>query len=254
GLNSPFGTLTDDILLDAKEDNFLCAVGLGTKQEAAISWVDISTGHFFVQQLPEKKLLDELLRLSPAECLLPDRRGELFEAETRELAKNITQLTNAIITERPTWYFDPYQARQRLLKHFGTATLEGFGIKDGDDALILPAGAIIEYLNETQKTTLGHIRSLKKVERKKFLQIDTTSLQGLEILRTIRTESKKGSLLDCLDETLTPMGGRMFRNWLCMPLCDLGQIELHQDAIEEIKEADAGLAEVRKLLSAIADT
>jgi DNA mismatch repair protein MutS len=248
------GTLTDDILLDAKEDNFLCAVGLGTKQEAAISWVDISTGHFFVQQLPEEKLLDELLRLSPAECLLPDRRGELFEAETRKLAKDITQLTNSVITERPTWYFDPYQASQRLLKHFGTATLEGFGIKNGDDALIPPAGAIIEYLNETQKTTLGHIRSLKKVNRKKFLQIDTTSLQGLEILRTIRTESKKGSLLDCLDETLTPMGGRMFRNWLCMPMCDLGQIELRQDAIEEIKEADTKLADIRKLLASLADT
>jgi len=248
------GTLTDDILLDVKEDNFLCAVGLGTKQEAALSWVDISTGHFFVQQIPEKKLLDELLRLSPAECLLADRRGELFEAEAKKLAENITQLTNTIITERPTWYFDPYQAKQRLLKHFGTATLEGFGIKDGDDALIPPAGAIIEYLNETQKTALGHIRSLKKVERKKFLQIDTTSLQGLEILRTIRTESKKGSLLDCLDETLTPMGGRMFRNWLCMPLCDLGQIELRQDAIEEIKEADTKLADVRKLLANFADT
>jgi len=248
------GTLTDDMLLDAKQDNFLCAVGLGTKQEAAISWVDISTGHFFVQQIPEKKLLDELLRLSPAECLLPDRRGELFETETRKLAKDITQLTNAIITERPTWYFDPYQARQRLLKHFGTATLEGFGIKDGDDALIPPAGAIIEYLNETQKTTVGHIRSIKKVNRRKFLQIDTASLQGLEILRTIRTESKKGSLLDCLDETLTPMGGRMFRNWLCMPICDLGQIELRQDAIEEIKEADTKLVDIRKLLSVIADT
>jgi len=248
------GTLTDDILLDVKEDNFLCAVGLGTKQEAALSWVDISTGHFFVQQIPEKKLLDELLRLSPAECLLADRRGELFEAEAKKLAENITQLTNTIITERPTWYFDPYQEKQRLLKHFGTATLEGFGIKDGDDALIPPAGAIIEYLNETQKTALGHIRSLKKVERKKFLQIDTTSLQGLEILRTIRTESKKGSLLDCLDETLTPMGGRMFRNWLCMPLCDLGQIELRQDAIEEIKEADTKLADVRKLLANFADT
>ena len=125
------GTLTDDILLDAKEDNFLCAISLGAKKQAAISWVDISTGHFFVQQLPEGKLLDELLRLSPAECLLPDRRGELFEAETKKLARDITQLTKASLTERPGWYFDPYQAKQRLLKHFGTATLEGFGISDG---------------------------------------------------------------------------------------------------------------------------
>jgi len=248
------GTLTDDILLDAKKDNFLCALSLGTKSDAAISWVDISTGHFFVQQVPEEKLLDELLRLSPAECLLADRRGELFEAETKKLAADITQLTRAIVTERPAWYFDPYQAKHRLLKHFGTATLEGFGIKDGDDGLVSCAGAVIEYLNETQKTTLGHIQSLKKIDRKRFLEIDQTSLQSLEILRTIRTESKKGSLLDCLDETLTGMGGRMLRNWLCMPLCDLGAIELRQDAVEELKDSDTKLAEIRKLLSQIADT
>jgi len=247
------GTLTDDILLDAKKENFLCAVSLGTNSTAALSWVDISTGHFFAQQLPETKLLDELLRLSPAECLIADRRGELFEAETRKLAKDIEQLTGAVVTERPAWYFDPYQAKQRLLKHFGTATLEGFGIADGDQ-IISPAGAVIEYLNETQKTALGHISSLKKISRKNFLQIDPTSLRSLEILQTIRTESQKGTLLSCLDETLTPMGGRMFRNWLCMPLCDLGAIELRQDAIEEIKQTDAKLTDIRKLLSTISDT
>ncbi len=247
------GTITDDILLNAKEDNFLCAVSLGTKRQAAISWVDISTGHFFVQDLPEGKLLDELLRLSPAECLLPDRRGELFEAEIRKLAADVEQLTRAIVTERPAWYFDPYQARQRLLKHFGTATLEGFGISDEDDGLIPAAGAIIEYLNETQKTTLGHIQSLKKINRKNFLQIDPATLRSLEILRTIRTETQKGSLLDCLDETLTGMGARKFRNWLCMPLCDLSAIELRQDAVEELKNTDTKLADIRKLLSALAD-
>ena len=248
------GTLTDDMLLEAKEDNFLCAVGLGNKGMAALSWVDISTGHFFAQQLSEEKLLDELLRLSPAECLMADRRGELFEAETKKLTKDITQLTNAIVTERPSWYFDPYQAKQRLLKHFGTATLEGFGIDDGDDGLIPPAGAIIEYLNETQKTTLGHIRRLRKIERRNFLQIDPTTLRSLEILRTIRTESRKGSLLESLDETLTGMGGRMFGGWLCMPLCDLAGIERRQDAIEELKDTESGLANIRKLLSNISDT
>ena len=133
-----------------------------------------------------------------------------------------------------------------LLKHFGTTTLEGFGIED-NDGVIRPAGAVIEYLNETQKTTLGHIRNLRKVNRKKFLQIDTTSLRSLEILQTIRTESTKGTLLDCLDETLTGMGGRMIRNWLCMPLCDLGAIELRQDAVEEMKDTDAGLADTGQL-------
>jgi len=248
------GTLTDDMLLEAKQDNFLCAVDLDKKNLAAISWVDISTGHFFAECVPEKNLLDELLRLSPAECLIADRRGELFEAETRKLVKDVTELTKATVTERPTWYFDPYQAKQRLLKHFGTATLEGFGISDNDDALIRPAGAIIEYLNETQKTTLGHIRSLKKVKRTDFLQIDPTSLRSLEILQTLRTESQKGTLLYCLDETLTGMGGRMFRSWLCNPLCDVGAIELRQDAVEELIGSDTGLIEVRKLLSNISDT
>ncbi len=247
------GTLTDDILLEAKKENFLCAVNLGARHDAAISWVDISTGHFFAQRLPEDKLLDELLRLSPAECLLADRRGELFEAESRKLAKDVMQLTGAAVTERPGWYFDPYQSRQRLLKHFGTATLEGFGITDTDDGLITCAGAIIEYLNETQKTTLGHIQSLKKIDCRNFLQIDQNSLSSLEVLRTIRSEGKRGSLLECLDATVTAMGGRMFRNWLCMPLYDVGVIEQRQDAVEEMIASDNSLEAIRKLLSDIAD-
>ncbi len=245
------GTLTDDMLLKSKEDNFLCAVSLSKKANAAISWVDISTGHFFAQVLEEKKLLDELIRLSPAECLLADMRGELFEAETKKLTRNITQLTGAIVTQRPGWYFDPYQSRQRLLKHFGTATLEGFGITDSDES-IAPAGAIIEYLTETQKTALSHIRSLKKINRRNFLQIDQTSLTSLEILRTIRSESAKGTLLDCIDETLTGMGARMFRGWLCMPLCQLKPIELRQNAIEDFLQTDL-LSDIRKLLSNISD-
>ncbi len=248
------GTLTDDMLLNAKEDNFLCAVNLDSQKEAAISWVDISTGHFFVQRIEYSRLLDELMRLAPAECLLADRRGELFEADVKKLTTEIATLTNAIVTERPGWYFDPYQAKQRLLKHFETVTLEGFGITDDNQSLIPAAGAIIEYLNETQKTTLGHIRSLKKIERSNFLQVGPASLRSLEIVRTIRTESPKGSLLDCLDETMTGMGARMFRNWLCMPLCDLDSIELRHDAVGELKDSDTGLSELRNLLSTIADT
>jgi DNA mismatch repair protein MutS len=245
------GTLTDDILLDAREDNFLCAADLGARG-AAISWVDISTGHFFVQEVEEGKIVDELLRLRPAECLLADRRGELFEGETKKLACEVREVVGAVVTERPAWYFDPYQARQRLLKHFGTATLEGFGIGDGEE-VIRPAGAIIEYLNETQKTTLGHILSIRKIERRQFLQIDPNSIASLEILRTIRGEGKEGTLLDCLDETLTGPGARMFRRWICMPLCDAGAIELRQDAVEELKDSDGGLAKIRKVLGDIAD-
>ncbi|MDD5458267.1 MAG: DNA mismatch repair protein MutS [Phycisphaerae bacterium] len=246
------GTLTDDMLLNEKEDNFLAAVSLGRNSDAAMSWVDISTGHFFIQRIAENQILDELLRLSPKEVLLADMRGELFEAETKKLAKHIGELTSAIITERPGWYFDPYQSKQRLIKHFGTNTLEGFGISDGEQ-IITPAGAILEYLNETQKTTLGHISSIKKIERKNYLQIDQTSLRSLEILRTIRGENTKGTLLASVDQTLTGPGARMFRNWLCMPLCDAGDIELRQDAVEELKNSVSILSDIRKILSNICD-
>ncbi len=246
------GTLTDDEMLNSKEENFLCAVSLGKNSSAALSWVDISTGHFFAQSLTEDKLLDELLRLSPAECLLADRRGELFEGEIKKLSQQISRLTGAIITERPGWYFDPYHSRQRLLKHFGASTLEGFGISD-DEQLIAPAGAVLEYLGETQKTTLSHIRSLQKVDRADYLQIDQASLAGLEVLQTIRTGSPKGSLVDCLDDTQTGMGARMFRSWLCMPLRRLVDIQLRQDFIEELVESEETISELRKLFSDICD-
>jgi len=246
------GTLTDDILLSAKEDNFLCALTLGPKGQAGLSWVDVSTGHFYGRSLPEGSLVDELIRLSPAECLVADCRGELFEAENSRLISEIRELTSATVTQRPVWYFDAYQSRQRLLKHFGTATLEGFGFADGD-AAICAAGAILEYLKETQKTAVGHIRSIRCVDHRHYLQIDSVSLRSLEIVRTIRTGSRKGSLLESLDATLTPMGGRLFRNWLCMPLCDCGAIELRQDAVEEFTQGPKKLAQVRKLLGRVAD-
>jgi len=248
------GTLTDEMLLEARQDNFLAAISLGAKHNATLSWVDVSTGHFSVQRMPEAGLLDELVRLGPAECLLADARGELFEAETRRLVQQITQLTHAVVTERPAWYFDPYQARQRLLKHFGVTTLEGFGITDADKDLVPPAGAILEYLGETQKTTLAHIQTLQKVDPRNFLQIDPVSLRSLEILQTLRTENRKGSLLDCLDQTLTGMGARMFRSWLCMPLRDLAAIERRQDAVAALKEAQTELSQIRKHLAEVADT
>jgi DNA mismatch repair protein MutS len=245
------GTLTDDILLDEKKDNFLCAVHLGRKS-AAIAWVDISTGHFFARTLPEKRMVDELLRLAPAECLLPQTRGQLFEGEFRKLAAEIRTLTGAGITERPSWYFDPFQARKRLLAHFGTTTLEGFGIADGDES-ICPAGAVIEYLSETQKTSLGHITSIKKVNPSRYMQVDQTSLRSLEVLRTIRGESMKGALLDCLDVTMTGPGSRMFRGWLCMPLAELGPIRLRQDAVGELVGESQRLADIRKTLDEVSD-
>ncbi len=245
------GTLTDDNMLQAKQDNFLAAVAMG-KEGAALAYVDISTGHFFAKTVEESELADEVLRIGPAEILFPDRRGELFEAEQKRITDQIGRLTAAAITYRPGWYFDPYQAAKRLLKNFETATLEGFGLAD-DDPIIPAAGAVLEYLGETQKTTLCHIRSLRKIEQRNYLQLDPTTLRSLEVLQPLRSESQKATVLAHLDHTLTGMGGRMFRVWLTMPLCDIGAIEARQDAVEELTNQQSALNDVRDLLSDIAD-
>ena len=245
------GTLTDDMLLNAREDNFLAAVSLGRKG-AALAWVDISTGHFFVQALAETAVLEELLRLSPREVLLAECRGELFEAEQKKLAVSIRQLTGAVITERPGWYFDPYTAREKLLKHFQTQTLEGFGIDDAFEG-VRAAGAFMENLEETQKTALGHITALRPVQPSRYLQIDPTSLRSLEVLRTMRSESGKGTLLETVDQTLTAMGSRLLRGWVCMPLREVAAIEYRQDAVAELVGDDAVTGMLRGAFKQIAD-
>jgi len=247
------GTLTDEPFLDSRRDNFLCAVNMPSDGAAAVSWVDISTGRFFVRRLSGEDVLDELLGIGPVECLTPDTRGELFRDSAAGIVKSLKQLTGTVITSRPAWYFDPYQAKRRLLKHFKTAGLEGFGLGDEDDDLIGAAGAILEYLDETQKTTLSHISSIRKVSPGKYCRIDPASLRSLEVLRTIRTEARAGSLLDSMDRTLTGMGARMFRGWLCAPLRHLAGIELRQDVVERLKDSPAGLSDLRSLISDMCD-
>jgi len=119
------GTLTDEMLLDSRRDNFLCAVGLGAKS-SALAWVDISTGHFFVQEVEQDKILDELLRIGPREVLLPETRGELFQAEMKKLATDITSLTGALVTERPGWYFDPFNSRRHWRVSVSKTDLQAF--------------------------------------------------------------------------------------------------------------------------------
>jgi DNA mismatch repair protein MutS len=245
------GTLTDDMLLEAREDNFLCAVSLGPKA-AALAWVDISTGHFFTQEIAESSLIDDLLRLNPREVLLAECRGELFSGQQKQLAQRVRQLTGAVMTERPGWYFDPYTAKEKLLKHFGVNSLEGYGIGEDFEG-IRAAGAVLEYLEETQRASLGHIAKIQRVMPGGYLQVDPVSLRSLEILRTMRSEGAQGSLLECIDRTLTGMGSRMLRGWICMPLRDVQAIGRRQDAIEELVNDDVLCSELRKFLKQISD-
>ncbi len=245
------GTLTDDMLLDEKQENFLAAIAIGP-ENSALSWVDISTGHFYVQKITENEIIDEILRINPKEIIVPKNRADLFEKDMKKLIAQLKNLSNAVITERPSWYFDKHSARKNLTKHFKTQSLQGFGIDD-DFIGTSAAGAIFEYLSETQKTSLKHISAIKKIDRSHFLRIDNNSLRSLEILYTIRTGSAKGSLIHSLDHTKTAMGARMLRNWICQPLCKLDSINYRQQGVAEIN-ADSKLAEkLANILKNISD-
>ena len=256
------GTLTEESLLDERMGNYLAAVCFAESDAAVgkratgqyrddcagLAWVEMSTGQFFAERIEAGFVLDELVRLRPAECLVIEEANAVPEG----FSKRLTELVGASLTPRPGWVYQPDQAAETLKEHFRTAGLEGFGF-DSPDRSIAAAGAIIEYLNQTQKTALGHIGRLKKVSRERFLQLDHTTLRSLEIERTLRDGRTDGSLLGSIDKTVTAMGARQFRLWVCYPLNDLGQIEGRQDAVGELVQMDSVCDSIRKQLGGLAD-
>ena len=249
------GTLTEEALLDERTGNYLAAVAFAPssarsakQRQASLAWVELSTGQFFAELLDERYLLDELVRLRPAECLISDDKDNV----PAEFTKQLQELVSTAVTVRPGWLFETASAVDALNKHFHTASLSGFGFADADCALTA-AGAVIDYLNETQKTALTHISRLRKVSRDRFLQLDQATLRSLEVERTIRSETTVGSLLHCLDQTVTAMGARKLRLWVCYPLNDLTHIEHRQDAVGELVQLDNIRTELRRCLRQVAD-
>ena len=198
------GTLTDDALLDPRQSNYLAAVAPG--DPAGVAWVELSTGRFVAAAFPKRQLVDQLARISPSECLLAE--------DAEPLPSHLAEQTMA--TRRPAWAFAQNAAREALAKHFGTASLEGFGFSSSaeDDQAIRAAGAVLDYLTETQKTSLDHIDRLIPYRAGSTLEIDQSSRRSLELHRTIREGRREGSLLAVLDQTVTAMGSRLLTEWL----------------------------------------
>jgi len=241
------GTLTEQELLDQREGNYLAAVcGAPGDAPAGVAWVELSSGAFWATTAPPGHVLDELVRIAPAEVLL----GEGDSFQTPQFRQSLRQAVGAAVAVRPPWAFDIHAAVETLNKHFGTSTLEGFGFAP-PDASTSAAGAIIEFLNETQKTALGHIRSLRPFDRADHMAIDGNTLRCLEVHRTLRSNRRAGSLLACLDDTRTGMGARMLERWLTFPLTGYSRIVARQDAVEELAADRARLEQIRELLGGV---
>jgi DNA mismatch repair protein MutS len=246
------GTLTDETLLDPKASNFIAAV-CPLKDAIGLAWLDVSTGRFQCLEMRDSGLgvrgsggqgavtkrgefradtvslvLDEVARLKPAECLIPQ------SARQETVCVRLAELDGCILTERQPWCFAPNQAREVLLKHFETRTLEGFDLGDDDSAGITAAGALLEYVQETQRSSLGHIVKLEPYRRGSAMLIDEATRRSLELTRTQRDGKRDGSLLDVLDDTVTPMGARLLGEWLSNPLTDPAAINRRLDAVEEL--------------------
>jgi DNA mismatch repair protein MutS len=246
------GTLTDDSLLDRSADNFLAAVATGvTKSDGyrtALAWVELSTGACAAMTGNQGQILDEIARLNPAEILVP----ELPTGQPHDLAKSIENLGAFSVTARPGWQFSPHHAKEQLRKQWQIATAEGLGFSDDDPALPA-AAALLSYLQETQKTSLAHIRLMRRHVVEDHLAIDPASWRSLEIERTVRTGSTEGSLFGAIDRTRTPMGARLLHQWLRYPLAELEHIQARQAAIAALLASPEDLRAISEVLDDVCD-
>jgi len=241
------GTLTDDAMLEGKENNFLAAVHLDGAR-AGLAWVDLSTGGFWARDLARDAVVDELTRLRPRECLMVEGASEA----AAELVRTIREATGAIISERSAFVFDRDEAERVLTAHFGTDSLDGFGVADLAGG-ISAAGAVLDYLQETQRTGLGHIRRIEQVQSGRWLYLDEPTQRSLELVETLRERRREHSLLWVLDRTQTAMGGRLLRRWINFPLAGADAIGERLDAVEELVKTRDLREELARLLADTAD-
>ncbi|MBW3542048.1 MAG: DNA mismatch repair protein MutS, partial [Planctomycetes bacterium] len=239
------GTLTNEALLDPRESNYL--VGLFPARDSiGLAWLELSAGRFVAAEVLADDLADELARLRPAECLVPEKDDTLARL------KALGTLNGTAVTERPPWCYSRDECRRTLLEHFQTATLDGFDL-DGTSPGVVAAGALLEYVRETQRSSLGHITRLEPYRRATRLVIDETTRASLELTRTLREGKREGSLLWVLDETVTPMGARLLAEWLSSPLLDAAAIGRRHDAVEELAAEAVLCRELRDELDGVYD-
>jgi len=245
------GTVVEPTLLDDRRNNYLAALVVAEKR-AGLAYADISTGEFAATQLDAsdggRAVAEELARLQPAELLVPDNHRAFHPSQLASFLSNL----QPAISSYDAWHFDLDTARQALLDQFDVGTLDGFGL-EGKPLAVRAAGAVVQYLAETQKGALTHLTRVVTYSTDGFMTLDAATRRNLELTQTLRTGSVKGSLLGVLDQTVTPMGARLLRRWLQQPLLDLEALNQRLDAVEALVQNTPLRAELRAALKSIGD-
>ena len=213
------GVAMQDTVLNYKENNFLCAVHFG-KASCGVSFLDISTGEFLVGEGTYDYVEKLIGNFQPKEVLYDRGRKHDFER----------YFGNRLVTfELDDWVFTEQTAYQKLFKHFNVKSLKGFGV-DHLKSGVIAAGAILQYLEQTLHTQIAHITSISRIEEERYVRLDKFTVRSLELITPMQDDGK--SLLNVIDHTVTPMGGRMLRRWLVFPLKDEKPINERLDIVE----------------------
>ena len=245
------GTVIEDAMLEEGRNNYLAAVAV-KETGIGLCFTDASTGECHVTEVPsdniESGVCDELMRFSPKEVLVSEALKTVSLPLWDFLAKNL----GATVTVRTERSFDTKYTEPIYSGNFGVSELEGLGIERGG-AKASAFGAVIEYLYETGKSTDISVNKIDVYSDKQFMRLDMTAIRNLEITETMRSKSKKGSLLWVLDKTRTAMGKRLMRSWMEKPLLNITQINLRQNAVEELCGDTVLRGELSEGLSGVRD-
>lgn len=234
------GVNINDNILKNKENNFLAAIHFGSAA-IGVAFLDISTGEFLCSQ-GSADYIDKLLtNISPKETLVMYGNKRRYESEFTE---------KSFLFELDDWIFTKEAASERLLKHFETKNLKGFGVQEMQEAVVA-AGAILYYLDSTQHTSISHITSISRLEEDKYVRLDRFTIRNLELVAPMADEGK--SLIDFIDKTSSPMGARMIRRWILFPLRDTAEINKRLDTVEYFFRDPQCKQSLRNLIAGLGD-
>ena len=241
------GTNLDTQSLDETKNNYImCVVYIADRY--GLSVADVTTGEYLVTELGDsEKLFDEIYKFMPSELIC----NEAFYMSGMDL-ELLKEKLGITIYSLDAWYFDDAICQRTLKEHFHVNVVEGLGLADYDCGVIA-AGALLQYLLETQKRDLSHITKLSVYASGKYMLLDSSTRRNLELCETLREKQKRGSLLWVLDKTKTAMGARTLRKYIEQPLIDRKEIERRLDAVDELKNNAISREEIREYLSPIYD-
>ncbi|MBN1370388.1 MAG: DNA mismatch repair protein MutS [Anaerolineaceae bacterium] len=236
------GTLIEPGLLKGDQNNYLAGVTV-VENRAGVAYVDITTGEFSATELQSEDILSavraELIRLGAVEILVPE-------------GVDLNNGLSGHLTRWPAWRFEPARCQEAILNHFQVGALDGFGMR-GMNMAVRSAGAILQYVQETQPGALKLLAGLSTYSLSEFMVLDAATRRNLELTETLRDGQVEGSLLSVLDHTATPMGKRLIRQWVSKPLLDLETIRGRQEAVGHLVEQGMLRAELRAGLRPLAD-